>query len=135
MSEPNLVCARCDGPVIDRTCAPCKTTNGPIRGVIGEDMAGAEWTDVVTLGRSGDTRLQETMRCAVTVGGEYGPAAWVQVQGPHRYEGCWSSQGIGCVTSTIFRAWGAAMLARAQRAEWLIEEHIIAKRCAPRGAS
>lgn len=116
------VCARCGAALADFHCATCRSINAPIRGVIGEDMPGAEWTAEVFLGSTGDTRLQPKMRCAVTVTGEYGPHAWTQVPSDAWGAGQWVTQPSGCTSATIYKAWGAAMLARAQRAEWLIEE-------------
>lgn len=120
MSAP--LCARCGGALIVFACGPCRTINGAIRGVVGEDMPGAEWTGLVRLGPQGDVRLREHMRCAVVVGEEHQPHAWTQVPAGGRDEGQWVTQGSFGASSEIFRAWGEAMLARARRAEWLIDE-------------
>lgn len=120
MSAP--LCAGCGSALVAWHCDTCRTTNGTVRGVLGEDMPGAEWTAEVRLGATGDTRLVPRMRCAVSVGDEYGPHAWTQIPADRWDEGQWVTQAHGFTAGVIFAAWGEAMLARAKSAEWVLDE-------------
>ncbi len=113
-------CAGCGGGLLAWHCETCRTTNGAVRGVLGEDMPGADWTGLVDLGPIGDVRLDPRMRCAVSTD-EDGPHAWTQVAREGPSAGQWYTQGHGGTAGVIFGAWGLAMLARAKRAEWLID--------------
>lgn len=44
------ICAGCGGGLVAWHCEPCRTTNGPVRGVLGEGMPGADWTGNVIEG-------------------------------------------------------------------------------------
>jgi len=121
-NEISPLCATCGGPLVDWHCEPCRTTNGLVQGVLGEDLLGAEWTGDVDLTQTGDTRLEPRMRCAVSFDLDHGPHAWTQVPEGHSRAGQWATQGESCTSSSIYRACLVDMLARARRAEWLIEE-------------
>jgi len=125
-TKAQILCARCGGAMgNDFKCETCRSINGPVRGVLGENMPGAEWTDTVNLGKHADVRIEDVMRCAVVVGGEYGPSAFVQMPAGRWDAGTWVLQGLS-VNADIFRAWGEAMLKRARNAEWVLDE--LAKR-------
>lgn len=121
------LCAKCGGVLKNWHCEPCRSTNGAVRGVLGEDMPGAVWIAAVNLDGHADTRVRSVMMCAVSVGGEYSDGgkarahSWVQTPRGRWGEGNWSTQSAS-VAGTIFQVWGEAMLQRALSAEWVIEE-------------
>lgn len=89
--------------------------NGPIFGRESEDCPGAAWTGEYLHKYNSHLHGEFMVRCAVLRGDEYGPK-------PYAWSGYRWSIVSDYTAQDVLAAWGVAMLARAERAEWLIAE-------------
>lgn len=88
--------------------------NGPVYGPEGDDCPGAQWTGHYLHRYNSHLRGEFNVSCAVFTDGDYGPR-------PYAWTGYRWEIVSDYTARDIFAAWGAAMLARAERAEWLTD--------------